>query len=162
MSVERTAYDVLMVPASATAREIHLAYRGIARRFHPDGAEPDAARMVELNAAYDELKTPERRLAYDRQIRTVARARGPRPADAAMREAENLGPLGRRVAAARGVTPVLDFGPYAGLCIAEVAVSDSDYLRWLSSQAIASCLRDAIVRCLAAHSGSARRPFCAR
>lgn len=63
MSVERTAYAVLRVPASATAQEVHVAYRGLARRFHPDGTEPNASRMVELNAAYEELRTAERQLA---------------------------------------------------------------------------------------------------
>lgn len=162
MDVERSAYDVLMVKWSASAREIHLAYRELARRFHPDGTEPDASRMVELNAAYDELKTPERRLAYDRRIRPGTRLGGDPAEYGGSRGAGDLGPLGRRVAAARGATPVLDFGPYAGMHIADIAVLDSDYLRWLSFQPIGSRVRDAIARCLAADLRCGRRAACAR
>jgi len=59
---------VLGVAPSADARAISLAYRRLCRRYHPDvSREPDAAiRIRQVNAAYEVLGDPGRRLAYDR------------------------------------------------------------------------------------------------
>lgn len=69
-------YKVLQVDPSAELEVIEAAYRRLARKYHPDvNRSPDAAeRMKELNAAYNVLKDPARRAAYDRQ-RAVARSR---------------------------------------------------------------------------------------
>jgi curved DNA-binding protein len=60
-------YQVLGVGREATTAEVKRAYRKLARRFHPDvSEEPEAeARFKEANEAYEALKDPERRRAYD-------------------------------------------------------------------------------------------------
>lgn len=67
------AYKTLQVDPEADPEVIQAAYRRLAQKFHPDRAPgPDAeARMVAINAAWELLRDPERRAAYDR-----ARARG--------------------------------------------------------------------------------------
>ncbi|HET7526335.1 MAG TPA: DnaJ C-terminal domain-containing protein [Burkholderiaceae bacterium] len=60
-------YAVLGVARDATADEIKKSYRKLARKYHPDvSKEPDAAaRMSEVNEAYNVLFDPEKRAAYD-------------------------------------------------------------------------------------------------
>ena len=55
------------IRSAASADEIKRAYRKLARKFHPDvSKEPDAeARFKEVGEAYEVLKDPERRAAYD-------------------------------------------------------------------------------------------------
>jgi len=55
------------VPRDATEAQIKQAYRKLARKFHPDvSKEKDAeARFKDLGEAYEVLKTPEKRAAYD-------------------------------------------------------------------------------------------------
>lgn len=60
-------YATLGVARDASADEIKRAYRKLARKFHPDvSKEPDAeARFKEVGEAYEVLKDPEKRAAYD-------------------------------------------------------------------------------------------------
>jgi curved DNA-binding protein len=60
-------YAALEVPRDADADAIKKAYRRLARKYHPDvSKEADAeARFKEVNEAYDTLKDPEKRAAYD-------------------------------------------------------------------------------------------------
>ncbi len=60
-------YEVFGVPRTATQDEIKSAYRKLARKFHPDvSKESDAeARFKEIGEAYEVLKDPEKRAAYD-------------------------------------------------------------------------------------------------
>lgn len=60
-------YEVMGVPREATADEIKRAYRQLARKHHPDVSKAaDAeARFKELGEAYEVLKDPEKRAAYD-------------------------------------------------------------------------------------------------
>ncbi len=60
-------YDVLGVSRDASAEDIKRAYRKLARKYHPDvSTEADAeARFKELGEAYETLKDPEKRTAYD-------------------------------------------------------------------------------------------------
>ncbi len=60
-------YARLGVEKSATPEEIKRAYRKLARKYHPDvSKEPDAeAQFKEVAEAYEALKNPELRAAYD-------------------------------------------------------------------------------------------------
>jgi len=60
-------YKIMGVARDATQDEIKRAYRQLARKYHPDvSKEPDAeARFKEVGEAYEALKDPEKRAAYD-------------------------------------------------------------------------------------------------
>ena len=60
-------YQTLGVPRDASADDLKHAYRRLARKFHPDlnkGPEAEAS-FKELGEAYEVLKDPEKRAAYD-------------------------------------------------------------------------------------------------
>jgi len=60
-------YDIMGLNRDATQDEIKRAYRKLARRYHPDvSTEADAeARFKDVGEAYEVLKDPEKRAAYD-------------------------------------------------------------------------------------------------
>ncbi len=70
-------YATMGVARDATAEQIKQAYRKLARRYHPDvSKEPDAeARFKDVGEAYEVLRDPEKRAAYDQL------GSGPRPGD---------------------------------------------------------------------------------
>ena len=84
---ERDPYSVLGLGREASASEISRAYRRAARETHPDshqGHDPSAAeRFNAVSEAYQTLRDPNRRAAYDRAhpvargIRPAARGRAP-------------------------------------------------------------------------------------
>ncbi|HLU71164.1 MAG TPA: molecular chaperone DnaJ [Nonomuraea sp.] len=71
--LEKDYYAVLGVPKSATADEIKKAYRKLARQYHPDTNQGDAAKekkFKEVSEAYDVLSDSKRRKEYD-EARTL-------------------------------------------------------------------------------------------
>lgn len=71
-------YATLGVEPSAGEAEIKTAYRRLARKYHPDvSQEPGAEeRFKAVNEAYEALRDPNKRAAYDQ-----LRAQGYRPGD---------------------------------------------------------------------------------
>ncbi|HET8930603.1 MAG TPA: J domain-containing protein [Acidimicrobiales bacterium] len=78
MSRTRTHYQVLGIAEDASIEQIRRAYRALVRRYHPDHlgdratnphSKAEAEHHIrELNAAWQELRDPERRAHYDRRI----------------------------------------------------------------------------------------------
>jgi len=60
-------YQVMGVGRDASAEDIKRAYRRLARKYHPDvSKEPNAEeRFKEIGEAYEVLRDPEKRAAYD-------------------------------------------------------------------------------------------------
>ncbi|MBW3551330.1 MAG: DnaJ domain-containing protein [Proteobacteria bacterium] len=71
-------YEALGVESSAGEAEIKTAYRRLARKYHPDVSKEAGAeeKFKAVNEAYEALRDPQKRAAYDR-----LRARGYRPGD---------------------------------------------------------------------------------
>ena len=61
-------YSILNVERTAAQEDIKRAYRKLARKYHPDVSKHGNAedRFKELGEAYEVLKDPEKRAAYDR------------------------------------------------------------------------------------------------
>lgn len=69
MSVEADYYELLEVTRGADDATIKSSYRKLAMRWHPDKNPGDAdaeAKFKAINEAYDCLKDPQKRAAYDR------------------------------------------------------------------------------------------------
>lgn len=73
-------YALLGVDPAADDRELRRAYRRATRSCHPDTGAPEAAFRA-LQAAWDQVRTPERRAVYDARGRVAAPVlRAARPA----------------------------------------------------------------------------------
>ena len=69
MSTEMDFYEVLGVERTADDRTIKSAYRKLAMEYHPDrngGCKENEAKFKAISVAYDCLKDPQKRAAYDR------------------------------------------------------------------------------------------------
>ncbi|MDR5758958.1 DnaJ C-terminal domain-containing protein [Caballeronia sp. LZ035] len=97
----RDYYALMGVPRSATEAEIKTAYRKLARKFHPDlNKEADAeTRFKEIGEAYQVLKDPKQRAAFDalgtgfkdgEDIRPRAEASGAYGSDGGTQDAEDF------------------------------------------------------------------------
>src|SRR5215213_3119048 len=67
--VDTDYYELLSLPRDADEKAIKSAYRRLAMECHPDrnGGCPDSeARFKAISEAYDCLKDPQKRAAYDR------------------------------------------------------------------------------------------------
>jgi uncharacterized membrane protein len=79
----QTNYDILDVPANAPAERIKESYHVFASIWHPDrfaqGSKQHqlaTRKLRELNAAYEVLRDPARRAAYDRRLIEERRVSG--------------------------------------------------------------------------------------
>ena len=66
---KRDFYEVLGVQKGADEKALKTAYRNLAKKLHPDanhGTKETDAKFKELNEAYDVLKDPQKKAAYDR------------------------------------------------------------------------------------------------
>jgi len=70
-------YATLGVGRRCTAEEIRVAYRLLAKKHHPDingHSAESVERSQELNAAHEILSDPQKRLAYDRELKERERS----------------------------------------------------------------------------------------
>ena len=68
-TAETDYYELLGVPRDADEKTLKSAYRKLAMQYHPDRNPGDAeseARFKAISQAYDTLKDPQKRAAYDR------------------------------------------------------------------------------------------------
>lgn len=81
-------YETLGVGATAGDAEIKTAYRRLARKFHPDVSKETGAeeRFKAINEAYEALRDPAKRKAYDQ-----LRSRGYKPGDEVQSPAGGFG-----------------------------------------------------------------------
>jgi DnaJ-class molecular chaperone len=66
---KRDFYDILGVAKGADEKALKMAYRNQAKKYHPDANPSDKsmeAKFKEVNEAYDVLKDPQKKAAYDR------------------------------------------------------------------------------------------------
>lgn len=65
---KRDYYDVLGVPRDAGDKQLKEAYRALAKKYHPDanpGNKEAEQHFKEINEAYEALKDPQKRAAYN-------------------------------------------------------------------------------------------------
>jgi DnaJ-class molecular chaperone len=68
MDKSKNYYKILEVEKDASEEEIKLAYRKLAKKYHPDLNKEDPRakdKFIELKKAYDILIDPEKRKIYD-------------------------------------------------------------------------------------------------
>ena len=128
--VEGDAYVVLGLSRDADDAAVARAHRRLARRHHPDVAGDAASRrMMRINAAYDAIKTAERRAAYERDHREST------PHDGTGGAGDPPGnPSGS----------VVPFGHHVGWSLGEIARIDPGYLLWLAERPEGARYRDEI------------------
>ena len=110
-------YALLEVPRGASQDEVKRAYRKLARRFHPDVSKEANAeeRFKAVQEAYEVLKDPEKRAAYDQlgaQWRGGQSFRPPPDWGANFEFAGAAGGAGRDGARARGGAAEADFSDF--------------------------------------------------
>ena len=136
----RDPYRILQVQPDADPDVVRAAYRVLARKLHPDGAdapldESAQRRMTDLNWAYALVRDPGARARWESDRR---RAPPPMPREDPTHGAPRT-PLN-----ADGGDARLDFGRYQGWTLREVARRDPEYLEWLRRHASGARYRDAI------------------
>jgi curved DNA-binding protein CbpA len=124
----RDAYAILGVGRDADDLAIAMAYRALARQFHPDVAGDLATgRMSEINAAFEAIRTAAARAAYAEVSVGAARDR---PVGA--QKLDGTGAAGPPPGRPSG--SVLAFGRHLGWSLGEIARVDPGYLVWLAEK----------------------------
>lgn len=151
----RDPYEVLGVPRTATTRQIRAAYVTRARSAHPDLVGSRGTEVMRaLNAAWEVLKDPARRAAFDASVEEARRVSSKRaaPSDGRGRTAgDGTKPFWTGAAGPPPGRPsgsVLDFGIFAGWTLGEIDRRDRGYLAWLRDRPEAHPYRDEIARLL--------------
>jgi len=155
MTEPRDAYEVLQVRPDAEFAVVQAAYRALARTYHAEGTAPQATRMVEINRAWESVRSPERRARYDEGRPMVAVPVEPVSASSVARQP--FDPWRSPTSAPRAGAEVIDFGRYAGWRIPDLVRHDPDYVRWLSRHSSGVRFLEAIARCLPGEAGLGRR-----
>jgi curved DNA-binding protein CbpA len=78
---DKDYYKVLGVERNASADDIKRAYRGLARRYHPDanpGSKGAETRFKDVNEAYSVLGDPDKRKQYDARVSEQEARPGPK------------------------------------------------------------------------------------
>ena len=68
MNKKKDYYELLEIEKDSTEEEIKLAYRKLAKKYHPDLNKTDPLakeKFIEIKDAYDTLKDPVKRRIYD-------------------------------------------------------------------------------------------------
>ena len=160
-------YKILQVDVEADPDVIQAAYRTLARKYHPDiaGTREALDKMRAINAAWQMLRDPERRQAYDKLRAEKLDGHAPSRARPAASSATAAAPPAtpkpawpegrpgfkrydakpRGARATPGNTPdpatqqgtVLDFGRYKGWSLREIAKEDPAFLEWFVRMPIA-------------------------
>src|SRR5713226_3170205 len=74
--MQRTYYEILSLPPTATPEEIRRQFRELARKYHPDvqrDKEYGHRAFVQISEAYHVLSDPGRRADYDLKLRDQTR-----------------------------------------------------------------------------------------
>ncbi len=74
----RNPYEILNVRETATDQELKRAYRDLASKHHPNkhANDPNESRkMQDINWAWEEVSTPERRKTTDERLRQIREAK---------------------------------------------------------------------------------------
>jgi curved DNA-binding protein CbpA len=130
-------YEILQVSPDADDSQITAGYRALARRYHPDLAgDQGTATMIIINQAWEMLRDPKRRAAYDRTRPRAVQHRFEAT------EPDGTGAAGPPPGRPSGT--VLTFGRHLGWSIGEVARFDPGYLEWLEDRREGTHLRDEI------------------
>jgi DnaJ-class molecular chaperone len=148
VSTRRTHYQVLQVDVEADQEIISVVHRRLAQRHHPDRDSSPGARerMLAINLAYEVLKDPVKRAAYDAEL---AARRDRRTNDRVVRRAApeaGYGEAGAPTGPASG--SILDFGRYKGWSLGQIARHDPEFLEWLERMPAGRVYRDEIDRLL--------------
>ncbi len=140
MPDQRDHYKVLQVDSEADPDVIQAAFRRLAQKSHPDlaPAPEGVGQMAAINGAWEVLRDPARRAAYD-----VERSRGAHSALGSVTgdRAATSGGAAHGVDAA-GPPPgnpsgsVVNFGRYARWSLGEIARRDLEYIEWLDRMPI--------------------------
>ena len=154
----RDPYEILQVHTTAVPEVVEAAYRALARLHHPDrnaDAGADEA-MADINWAYDILREPALRTAYDGRHVPIAVEEEPvEPISATLSERVAVAAeAAMERGASNGANTVLDFGRYAGMTLRQIARVEPGYLEWLRRHSSGLRYRHQIEEVLGAMSGA--------